>query len=140
MQGCMVRQVTMIWQNAALGVAGVIGAGVAVVHGILVQRHMVKPFEAVALADLRFSGVTRRLVPPLLHFSTVVWFLGGLALVVAATALEREGRLAISLLVGGAYLFGAVFNLWATRGRHPGWMLMAAAVALIVAGALGPGL
>lgn len=133
MQRCMV----MIWQNAALSVAGVIGAGVAVIHGILVQRHMVKPFEAVA--DRRFSGVARRLVPPLLHFSTVFWFLGGLALVAAAAFLEREGRLAISMLVGGTYLFGAVFNLWATRGRHPGWMLMAVAVALILVGATKPG-
>jgi hypothetical protein len=32
------------------------------------------------------------------------------------------------------YLFGALGNLWATRGRHPGWMLMAAALILIVIG------
>jgi hypothetical protein len=31
-------------------------------------------------------------------------------------------------------LFGALGNLWATRGRHPGWMLMAAALILIVFG------
>ena len=36
----------MNWQNAALAMAGVIGSGVAVVHGILVQRLMVKPFGA----------------------------------------------------------------------------------------------
>ena len=41
----------MNWQNAALAMAGVIGSGVAVVHGILVQRLMVKPFEEFALAD-----------------------------------------------------------------------------------------
>ncbi len=130
----------MIWQNAALSAAGVIGAAVAVVHGILMQRHMVKPFEAVAVADGRFSGTARRLIPPLLHFSTVVWFLGGLALVFAATGAAYDARLAISLLVGGAYLFGAVFNFWATRGRHPGWMLMATAVVLIVIGAVKPGI
>lgn len=128
----------MIWQNAALSVAGVIGAGVAVFHGVLVQRLMVEPFEAIALADRRFSGTTRRLVPPLLHFSTLFWFFGGLALVAAATVLDRDARLAISLLVGVTYLFGAVFNLWATRGRHPGWMLMALAVTLIALGAIEP--
>jgi len=26
-----------------------------------------------------------------------------------------------SLFVGGCYMFGAVGNLCATRGRHPGW-------------------
>ena len=100
MHRCMVRWMKMIWQNAALSVAGVIGAGVAVFHGILVQRLMVRPFEAMALADRRFSSVTRRLVPPLLHFSTVIWFLGGVALVVAATLLQRDARLAAVIPAG----------------------------------------
>jgi hypothetical protein len=129
----------MAWQNAALGMAGFIGACVAVVHGILVQRHMVRPFEAFALADKRIAGSTRRLVPLLLHFSTISWFLGGLALVAAANWLEQDARLAISLFVGGGYMFGAAVNLWATRGRHPGWMLMAAALVLILLGANKPG-
>ena len=75
----------MNWQNAALAMAGVIGSGVAVVHGILVQRLMVRPFEKLALADGRIGVSVRRLVPLLLlHFSTVSWFLGGLALIFAA--------------------------------------------------------
>jgi|ERR1035438_1287915 hypothetical protein len=129
----------MAWQDAALAMAGIIGAGVAVVHGVLVQRLMVRPFEAFALADRRIAGSTRRLVPMLLHFSTIFWFLGGLTLVAAANWFEQDVRLAISLLVGGSYLFGAIGNLWATRGRHPGWMLMAAALLLIMFGANKPG-
>jgi hypothetical protein len=129
----------MAWQNAALAMAGIIGAGVAVVHGILVQRYMVRPFEEFALADKRIAGSTRRLVPLLLHFSTISWFLGGLALVAAANWFGQDTRLAISLFVGGGYMFGAVVNLWATRSRHPGWMLMAAALVLIVLGANKPG-
>jgi hypothetical protein len=129
----------MAWQDAALAMAGIIGAGVAVVHGVLVQRLMVRPFEAFALADRRIAGSTRRLLPMLLHFSTIFWFLGGLALVAAANWFEQDVRLAISLLVGGSYLFGAIGNLWATRGRHPGWMLMAAALLLIMFGANKPG-
>jgi hypothetical protein len=129
----------MAWQDAALAMAGIIGAGVAVVHGVLVQRLMVRPFEAFALADRRIAGSTRRLVPMLLHFSTIFWFLGGLTLVAAANWFEQDVRLAISLLVGGSYLFGAIGNLWATRGRHPGWMLMAAALLLILLGANKPG-
>jgi hypothetical protein len=128
----------MTWQNAALAMAGIIGAGVAVVHGVLVQRLMVRPFEAFALADRRIAGSTRRLVPLLLHFSTIFWFLGGLALVAAANWFGPDVRLAISLFVGVSYLFGAIGNLWATRGRHPGWMLMAAALVLILLGANKP--
>jgi hypothetical protein len=129
----------MAWQNAALGMAGIIGAGVAVVHGILVQRYMVRPFEEFAKADKRVAGSTRRLVPLLLHFSTIIWFLGGLALVAAAIWFGQDVRLAVSLFVGGCYMFGALGNLWATRGRHPGWMLMAAALVLILLGANKPG-
>jgi hypothetical protein len=128
----------MAWQNAALAMAGIIGAGVAIVHGILVQRYMVKPFEEFALANKGIAGWTRRLVPLLLHFSTIIWFLGGLALVAAANWFGQEARLATSLFVGGCYMFGAIGNLWGTRGRHPGWMLLAAALVLILLGANKP--
>jgi hypothetical protein len=121
----------MNWQNAALAMAGVIGSSVAVVHGILVQRLMVKPFEEFALADGRIGAPIRRLVPLLLHFSTISWFLGGLALIAAARWLERDARVATGVFIGSLYLFGALGNLWATRGLHPGWMLMAVALVLI---------
>jgi hypothetical protein len=126
------------WQNAALAMAGVIGSGVAVVHGILVQRLMVRPFEELALADGRISPAIRRLVPLLLHFSTISWFLGGLALIAAARWLEPQARLATSIFVGSLYLFGALGNLWGTRGLHPGWMLMTVALFLIAFGAGKP--
>jgi len=129
----------MTWQDAALAMAGITGAGVAVVHGILVQRYMVGPFEEFARADKRVAGSIRRLVPLLLHFSTLVWFVGGLALIAAANGFQQDVRLAVSLFVGSCYLFGAIGNLWATRGRHPGWMLMAAALVLILLGADKPG-
>jgi len=124
----------MNWQDAALGMAGVIGSCVAVVHGILTQRLMVRPLEALFLADKRITAPIRRLVPLLLHFSTVSWFLGGLALIAASRWFESDARLATGLCVGGLYLYGALGNLWATRGRHPGWMLMAAALILIAFG------
>jgi hypothetical protein len=124
----------MNWQDAALGMAGVIGCCVAVFHGILVQRLMVRPFEEFLLTDKRTAASVRRLVPLLLHFSTISWFLGGLALIAAANWFKQDAKLATGLFVGSLYLFGALGNLWATRGRHPGWMLMAAALILIVFG------
>src|SRR5215472_7019839 len=129
-QRCMV----MNWQSAALAMAGVIGSGTAVVHGIIVQRLMVKPFEEFALADGRIGAPIRRLVPLLLHLSTISWFLGGLALIVAANWFEQEARFATGLFVGSLYLFGALANLWGTRNLHPGWMLMTAALVLISVG------
>ena len=127
----------MPWHNLALELAGVIGAVVAIVHGLLVQRLIVRPFAEVADADRKVSATIRRLVPPLIHFSTAVWFAGGVALA-SAPLLNAQARLSISLMVGLTYLFGAIGNFWATRGRHPGWVLMANAVALIAFGAVAP--
>jgi hypothetical protein len=121
----------MDWQDAALAAAGVIGSAVAVVHGLLVQRLMVGPIREACSGDKRFRGPVGKLVPALLQFSTFAWFLGGAALVAAAGGMDEAARLAISLFVGALFLFGAVGNLWATRGRHPGGLLMAAAVVLI---------
>jgi hypothetical protein len=114
--------------------AGLIGAGTAIVHGVLVQRLMVRPWRRLATADGRVGAPVLRLVPMLLHFSTVAWLLGGLALIGVTLWLGEGARLATGLGVGGLFLYGAVCNFWGTRGRHPGWMLMAAAVALIVYG------
>jgi hypothetical protein len=130
---------SMHWQDAALALAGLIGSGTAVVHGVLTQKLMVRPIAASLGADRRIAAPIRRLVPVLLHFSTLAWLLGGLALIAAAAWFGREARLATGLCVGSLYLFGALGNLWATRGRHPGWMLMAAALVLIVLSMGGAG-
>ncbi len=121
--------------DAALAAAGILGSGVAVVHGVLTQKLMVRPLEAMSRADGRLGGSIRRLVALLLHFSTFVWFLGGIALVMAAMRFGHDARLATCVAVGTSYAFGAVGNLWATRGRHPGWVLMAVALTLIAVGA-----
>ena len=124
----------MTWQNVALFAAGILGSAVAVFHGIVTQRLMVRPIEALFRADGRTSGTIRRLVPLLLHFSTVVWFAGGLALIAAASVFGPDARLVTSLFMGSVYLFGMLGNLWGTRGRHPGWMLLGIAVILIALG------
>jgi len=117
--------------HIALTIAGLIGAATAIFHGILTQRLMVRPIER-RLADASgISATIRRIVPPLLHYSTCSWLVGGLALVVVANGSSEDVTVAIALLVGAMFAYAAAANLWATRGRHPGWMLMAAAVGLI---------
>jgi hypothetical protein len=123
----------MNWPGAALMMAGVIGSVVAVIHGVLTHRLMVMPIERLCAAD-GVSTPIRKLVPILLQFSTFNWFVGGLALVAAALWFEPAARLATGLLVGSSYLFATVGNLWATRGRHPGWLLYAVALVLIGVG------
>lgn len=125
----------MIWQNAALALAGVIGGATAIIHGVLTQRLMIQP--VAALTDGRISAPIARLVPVLLQFSTFNWLVGAGALIAAAFWAEPAVKLATGALVGASYLFGAVGNFWGTRGRHPGWMLMALATMLIALGLAG---
>jgi hypothetical protein len=122
--------------NVALVIAGVIGSGVAIVHGVLTQRLMIRLFDR--RAEGQFSVSIRRLVAILLQFSTFNWFLGGIALIIAAAGLDYEARLVTGLLVGSSYLYGALGNLWGTRRWHPGWMLYVVALLLIVYGLSAP--
>jgi hypothetical protein len=122
--------------DTALVIAGVIGSGSAVVHGVLTQRHIIDPIQG--LAATRISPMVQRLVAVLLQFSTFNWLVGGLALLVAAHVFGREARLATGLLVGSSYAFAAVGNFWATQGRHPGWLLYGTALGLIAFGLTKP--
>src|SRR5437899_11017875 len=98
-------------QSVALGMAGVIGSCVAVFHGILVQRLMVRPFEEFFVADERIAAPIRRIVPLLLHFSTISCFLGGLGLIASANWLEQDARFSTGLSVGRLYFFGVLGNV-----------------------------
>jgi hypothetical protein len=99
---------------------------------MLTQSHLVDPVRELTAA--RISTPIQRLVTILLQFSTFNWFIGGLALIGAAFAFGQEARLATGLLVGSSYLFATLGNLWATRGRHPGWIVYGAALSLTLYG------
>lgn len=110
--------------------AGLIGILVSVVHGVLMQRLMIRPI----LAHAPLAEPSQRLVPLLLHFSTVVWFVGGLALALVTLYAGAATKLVTAIFVLGFYSFGAAGNFWGTRGKHPGWVLLALSAALIVLG------
>src|SRR5262245_10365639 len=122
----------MTLHDWALIVAGIIGSGVAILHGVLTQRLVVGPVSE--LARTRVHPTIQRLLAGLMQFSTFNWFIGGPALIGAACAFGPGGRVGTGVLVGSSYLFGAVGNLWATRRRHPGWVLYTLALALIAYG------
>jgi hypothetical protein len=117
--------------DIAMIAAGAIGAGVSLVHGALMQRYMVRPIQAWFDAGAPMNQASKSLVPILLHLTTVYWFAGGLALVAAALWFDASARLATASCVAALYACAVVGNFWGTRGRHPGWMLYALALALI---------
>jgi hypothetical protein len=92
---------------------------------------------APVLEEMDFPQKNRRLVPLLIHFSTVCWFGGGIALIATPWFPSTAAVLTTAAFVGAFYTFGAIGNLWGTSGRHPGWVLLAVAVALIIYGSIG---
>lgn len=127
----------MIWQEATLAGAGVIGGTAAPIHGMLVRRSMSRPLGPLMRREGSMSPAIVRLVPMLLDFSAFNWFLGGVALIAAAFWFGTEARMVTAALVGSSYLFASLANFWGTRGRHPGWSIYAVAVVLILASFYG---
>jgi len=112
-------------------IAGCIGVSVAIVHGVLMQKLMITPLlQSPYGQEMKIQA--RKLLPILLHFSTFFWLVGGICLVVAPYAFNQSERFVVSIVVGSLYLFGALGNFWGTEGRHPGWVLLATSVALIL--------
>lgn len=127
----------MDYGDIALILGGLIGAGTAVGHGIVLQRVMVRPLEALAVAGSGVTANVNRLIPILLHFTTFNWFISGVAVMAAPLLLGEEAKIATAIWAASSFLFGTVGNYSATRGRHYGWKLMAAALALTIGGTVG---
>jgi hypothetical protein len=92
---------------------------------------MIAPIMGAVSEGKLLPRPTRRLIPILMHFSTFCWFAAGLALIAAALWLDPATRLPVILCAAALYAYGMIGNCWATRGRHPGWVLLAIALALI---------
>lgn len=125
----------MTLADILLCMAGVIGMTVAVIHAVVMQRVVVPPVQVAVSAGSAVRGATKRLLTPLLHVSSVTWFVEGAALVAAALLVDGSGRMIICTVAAVSYGYAGVLNAWATRGRHFGWVLMAAAFVLILIGA-----
>ncbi len=121
------------WNDLLLIVAGTLAMATAVVHGHVMRRYIVVPLEKLLKEEGTLRGASRRLVTPLLNVSTVAWFVGGGLLTWAGFRAQGESKVAVSIAILALYFHAAVLNAWATRGRHPGWIIMAVAVALIIA-------
>lgn len=124
----------MTLADTLLCTAGAIGITVAVIHALVMQRHVIPPVLTAVRESASVRTPTKRLIAPLLHVSSVAWFVEGAALVAAALLVQGPGRIIICVVAGASYGYAAVLNAWATRGKHFGWVLMAVAFALVLIG------
>ena len=109
-------------KDALAVTAGGLGTLIAVIHGYLGEMKVVRPIK-----DAPASA--KRVLHAIMFLSAVYWFIGGAILVASPLLSAADRRLALSI-VGAMYLSGAAGNLWATRGRHFGWLLLSVTAAL----------
>jgi uncharacterized membrane protein HdeD (DUF308 family) len=113
-------------QDLALQAAGVLAIVVSLMHGVIAELRV---FPAARVEP----GWTRTLLRMVWQASTVDWIAVGV-LLIAAPSLDTPARQWIVGVALVVYGYAAIGNAVATRGRHVGWMLMAAVLALALVG------
>jgi len=113
--------------DICLVAAGIGGMAIALVHAYLGQKLILGRITGLSKTAWRLNAVVYQV-------SSLYWFSGGLALSLAPFYFDAPGRFAVSVIVALVYIWGAVANFWATRGRHFGWILLAVVAVLAFLG------
>jgi hypothetical protein len=108
--------------------AGVLGLAVAVVHGVLGETHV---FARATIEPPRLALLLRLVW----QAGAIAWAAMGALLIATPTLVPGQGRLLIVCAAVAVFGSAAVGNAWASKGRHFGWMLLAAVIGLAIAGA-----
>ena len=114
-------------RDLLLQCSGLAAIAIALVHGVLGETRV---FVRATIEPPRL----RTLIRLVWQTSTVAWIGGGVLLFVAPWMASDPARHWIVATLACVFAFAAFANAWGTRGRHFGWMLLSAVVALAVAG------
>ena len=114
-------------RDMALEIAGGLAILAALVHGVLGET------KVLPRAQTEPPWV-RRLVRAVWHCGAVAWIGGGVLLIAAPSFGSDRARSWIVFVLAAVYGSAAIGNAVATRGRHFGWMVLAAVVILTLAG------
>jgi hypothetical protein len=114
-------------RDLLLQCAGAAAIVAAIIHGVLGET---KVFPRVTIEPPRLRSLLRLVW----QASTVAWIGGGVLLIAAPLMASELARHWIVMTLACVFGFGALGNAWATRGRHFGWMVLSAVVAMAVAG------
>jgi len=114
-------------RDLLLQCAGLAAIAAAVIHGIIGETRV---FARATIEPPRLRNLLRLVW----QASTVAWIGGGVLLIAAPLMASEPARHWIIVTLACVFAFGALGNAWATRGRHFGWMVFSAVVAMAVAG------
>ncbi|MEM9880358.1 MAG: hypothetical protein AAF862_13890 [Pseudomonadota bacterium] len=115
-------------QNLMLYCAGILGILISIVHGYLGEFKVVRAVEAP-------SGQVKRVLQAIMFLSAVYWFAASVLLLITPAFMPSAIRPFLAIGVAVIFLTGSLGNLWATRGSHFGWVLLAGIAGLAFAGA-----
>jgi hypothetical protein len=114
--------------TALLCTAGVLCVAAACVHGYLGETRLIAP--------ARFpSRQAKRLVSAVFQLSTATWIASGAVMAAAPWAFDDRTRPWAVAAACLPLVWGIAANAWITHGRHFGWKVLAAVVALAALGA-----
>ena len=114
-------------RDLALQAAGVLAIIVALIHGAIAE------LQVFARAEIK-PRQTRRLLRLIWQASTIDWIAIGILLIAAPWLGSTVARHAVIAVAVAVYGYAAAGNALATRGPHPGWILMLCVIALALAG------
>jgi hypothetical protein len=118
-----------------LTIAALVATVTGIAHSVLGERLVFSQLRASslvpALAAPPLHGRHVRILWATWHLASVFgWALAGLLLQLARDPQAGVSSRAVLVAAGVAYLVGALLVLVGTRGRHPGWVALAAVGAL----------
>ncbi len=114
-------------RDVALQIAGALAVLAGLVHGVLGETRV------FARARIEPSWA-RRLLRIVWQCSAIAWIGGGALLIAAPSFASDSARRWVIFVLAAVYGFAAIGNALASRGRHFGWMVLAAVVILALAG------
>ena len=114
-------------RDLLLHASGFLAMLVGTVHGVLGET---KVFARTTIEPPRM----RRLLRAIWQCSAAAWIGGGLLIFVSPWLNPHDARRWIVFTFAAIYAVGIAGNAWVFRGRHYGWVLLGAVVALSLAG------
>jgi hypothetical protein len=114
-------------RDILLQCSGLAAIAAALTHAVIGETRI---FPRVTIEPPRL----RTLIWLVWQAGTVAWIGFGILLIAAPWMASDPARHWIIVTFAGVFTFAAFGNAWATRGRHFGWVVFSAVVAMAVAG------
>jgi hypothetical protein len=106
--------------------AGIGTIAAALAHGVIGETRI---FPRATIEPPRL----RTLIRVVWQAGTVAWIGFGILMIAAPWMASESARHWIIVTFAAVFIFGAAGNAWASRGRHFGWVVFSAVVAMAVA-------